>query len=63
MDASEDEMVRRGALPGHKFFQLVKTQLKIFSSQVVGDGNHVLFVPKDAVELNMSVAAIYQANY
>ena len=54
---------RRGALPGHKFYLLVKTKLKIFSTQVVGDGNHVLFVPKDAVELNESEAAIYKANH
>ena len=55
-------MRRRGALPEHKIFLLVKTQLKIFSSQVVRDGNHVLRVLKDAVELDVSVVIIYQAN-
>ena len=63
MDASEQEMViRRGALPGHKIFLLVHAELKIFSSEVVGDRNNMLLVLEDAVELDVPVAIINKVN-
>ena len=55
-------MRRRGALPGHKIFVLVHAELKIFSSEVVGDRNDVLLVLEDAVELDVPVAIINKVN-
>ena len=54
---------KREVLPGHEVFELLKAELKAFSSQAVGGSHNVLLVLQDAVELDVPVATINQANY